>query len=87
MRKRTLLLIGLLVGLYVSSYLILSRRGYAEADRYRMKGFYYVTFEDSESWRIRNRTCVYLFAPLNAVDQWFGFGRHPERCGSVVRLW
>jgi hypothetical protein len=44
-----------------------------------MKGFYYVTPENTRSWRLRNHTCADLFFPLNAVDQWLGFGRFPAR--------
>jgi hypothetical protein len=76
--KRTLLVVGtLLLLLYVGSYVALSRRGYAEADQYSMKGFYYFFPEDSETWRWKNYGCVYLFWPLNAVDRWLGFGRPP----------
>jgi hypothetical protein len=73
-----LVLFALLLVLYVGSYYVLSRRGYAEADRYNMdKGFYYFTPENTDSWRVRNYACVDLFLPLNAVDRWLGFGRWP----------
>ena len=76
--KRRLLVFGaLLLLLYVGSYVALSRRGYAEADQYNMKGFYYFSPEDSEAWRWKNYGCAYLFWPINAVDRWLGFGRHP----------
>ena len=76
--KRLLLVFGtLLLLLYVGSYLALSRRGYAEADQYHMKGFYYFFPEDSDAWRLKNYACVYLFWPLNVVDRWLGFGRYP----------
>jgi hypothetical protein len=67
----------LLLVLYVGTYLVLSRRGYAEADRYHMKGFYYFFPENSDAWRWKNYGCVHLFGPLNAVDRWLGFGRSP----------
>jgi hypothetical protein len=67
----------LLLVLYVGSYVALSRRGYAEADRFGMTGFYYFTPEDTDSWRRRNYACVYLFWPLNAIDRWLGTGRWP----------
>jgi hypothetical protein len=78
--KRPLLVFGaLLLLLYVGSYVGLSRRGYAEADRYDMKGgFYYFSPEDSDAWRWKNYGCVSLFWPLNVVDRWLGFGRHPS---------
>ena len=72
-----LVIAALLVVLYVGSYIALSRRGYAEADRWNMKGFSYFTPEDSEAWRWKNYGCVTLFRPLNAVDRWLGFGRPP----------
>jgi hypothetical protein len=76
--KRLLLVFAaLLVVLYVGSYVALSRRGYAEADRYNMKGFYYFFPEDSDAWRWKNYGCVYLFWPLNVVDRGLGLGRHP----------
>jgi hypothetical protein len=62
---------------YVGSYVILSRRGYAEADQYRIKGFYYFLPENSDTWRFKNYGCVYLFWPLNAVDRGLGLGRQP----------
>ena len=69
---------GVLLLLYVGSYAALSRRGYAEADQYNMKGgFYYFSPEDSDAWRWKNYGCVCLFRPINAVDRWLGFGRPP----------
>jgi hypothetical protein len=62
---------------YVGSYVVLSRRGFAEADRYGIKGFYYFLPEDSDAWRLKNYSCVLLFWPLNAVDRGLGFGRQP----------
>jgi len=78
-----LVLFALLLVVYVGSYYVLSRRGYAEADRYDMKGFYYFTPENTDSWRLRNYTCVDLFLPLNAADRWLGFGRYP----TCAPLW
>ncbi len=76
--KRLLLVFGALLQLlYVGSYVALSRQGYAEADRYNMKGFYYFFPEDADTWRLKNYGCVFLFRPINAVDRWLGFGRHP----------
>jgi hypothetical protein len=77
-RKRLLLVfVALLLLLYVGSYVVLSRRGHAEADKYNIHGFYYVYPEDSRAWRLKNYGCVYLFWPLNVVDRWLGFGRYP----------
>ena len=77
-RKWPLRLFGaLLLVLYVGSYAALSRQGYAEADQYHMKGFYYFSPEDSDAWRWKNYGCAVLFRPINAADRWLGFGRHP----------
>jgi hypothetical protein len=73
------LVVALLFGVYLGSYLWLSRRGYAEADRYHLKGFYYFFPEDSDTWRYKNYGCVYLFWPLNVIDRSLGFGRHPGK--------
>ena len=62
---------------YLGSYIWLSRRGYAEADRYDSEGFYYLPPENSNAWRLRNRSCVYFYFPLNFVDRALGFGRYP----------
>ena len=76
-RKKLVLVIALLVAVYVGSYLWLSRRGYAEADRCKMPGFCYFTPEDSNTWQYKNYGCVILFCPLNMVDRCLGFGREP----------
>ena len=76
-RKWPLWVFGALLLLYVGSYAALSRRGYAEADQYNMKGFYYFSPENSDAWRWKNYGCVSLFRPINAVDRWLGFGRPP----------
>ena len=69
---------SILVVLYVGSYFALSRRGYAQADRWNMHdAFYYFTPENTQSWRQRNDTCVYLFWPAKIVDQLLGFGKVP----------
>ncbi len=69
--------VALLVVGFVVLYLWLSRRGYAEADRYGMTGFYYFSPEDSDTWRSKNYGCVFLFWPLNVVDRSLGMGRAP----------
>jgi hypothetical protein len=69
MRKRRLTVIGtLLLLLYVGAYVGLSRRGYSEARRDGMHGFYYLPPKDSDAWRFGNGTCILLFYPLNALD-------------------
>lgn len=76
--KRYLWVLGtLLLLVYVGSYIVLSRRGYAEADQYNIKGFYYRYPVDSDAWRLKNYGCMYLFWPLNVVDRCLGLGRYP----------
>lgn len=67
----------LLFGLYVALYLTLSRTGYADADMYGMKGFYYFFPEENDAWRLRQQFCVTFFAPFNAIDRVLGYGRDP----------
>jgi hypothetical protein len=69
----------LLFALYLGSYVGLSRRGYDDARRYHIQGFYYFLPEDSDDWRFRNYVCVGLFYPLNLIDQWIGLGRPPGK--------
>ncbi len=47
--RRYLLLLAVLFGVYLTSYLWLSRRGYAEADRWNLCGFYYLTPEPTDA--------------------------------------
>jgi hypothetical protein len=63
--------------LYVGAYVTLSRQGYAEADHFNIKGFYYFSPEDTEAWRWKNYGCVYVFCPLNVVDRSLGYGHAP----------
>jgi hypothetical protein len=79
MSKRMKMLVGiagLLLVFYVGSYVGLSRRGYAEADEYKIKGFYYFFPEDSDAWRRKNYGCVILYWPANFVDRCIGLGRY-----------
>ena len=76
-KRRVLIAAGIVLLLYVAAYLGLSRRGYATAHEDNMPGFYYFTPVDSYVWRFSNYGCVFLFWPLNAVDQWFGTGMTP----------
>jgi hypothetical protein len=78
-RKRLVIALALLALSYLISYFIISRRGYSEADRLGLAGFYYLTPEDSDSWRWKNYGCVVIFYPVNLVDQWLGTGRAPAK--------
>ena len=68
---------SLLAALYISSYVVLSRRAYAEADRCGFEGFYYFLPENTAAWRVKNQGGMVLFYPLNLIDQWVGLGRPP----------
>lgn len=76
---RTLIISLLLVVLilYVSSSLVCSRRGFADADRYGMAGFYFFHPEPTDEWRRRNYGFVYFYYPLIHIDRWLGTGRAP----------
>ena len=74
-KRKTIWLFGCVFAVYVGSYLALSRRGYAEADRFDTAGFYYFPPEDSRAWRVENYGAAVLFWPLNAVDRMLGCGR------------
>src|SRR6516162_1825606 len=77
--KLLLVALALLLALYIGSYLFISRRGYAGADKYGMSGFYYFSPEESAAWRAKNFGCVILFWPVNAIDRALGFGRYPAK--------
>lgn len=65
-----------LVIVYVSSYLCLSRMGYQRAGRYDIDGFYFI--EPLGQWQqSANRIMVCAYWPLIKVDVFLGFGRHP----------
>jgi hypothetical protein len=66
-----------LVTLYALAYIVISRRGYAQADTYGVEGFYYVLPENTDEWRVSNRACAIIFYPANAIDRWTGVGRVP----------
>lgn len=71
-------LIALLV-VYVSSYLVLSRRGFAESDAWQAEGFYFLTPRDSAAWRFRNSSLVFIYTPLILIDNAIGTGRPVAR--------
>jgi hypothetical protein len=62
---------------YVGSYLVLSRRGFAEARQYHAKGFYFFTPRPTAGWRNSNYACVCVYYPLILVDNCLGTGDWP----------
>ena len=77
MSRRALVLLALLVAVYVASYMWLSRRGYAQADQWNCRGFYYFTPEPTDVWRVKHFGCARFFFPINALDRALGTGRSP----------
>jgi hypothetical protein len=64
-----------LLAIYVSSYTILSRRGFALSDRWDMEGFYFLLPENTDEWRFWNDALVRFYYPLILIDNWLGTGR------------
>jgi hypothetical protein len=62
---------------YVSSYIVLSRRGFAMCREAGMNdmGLYFFVPEESASWRWRNYGCVVFYYPLVQIDNTFITGR------------
>ena len=70
-------IVTVLLALYVGSYTVLSRRGYAEAKQYDFSGFYYLRPENTASWSRWNMLLRYLYMPLNELDCAIGTGMYP----------
>lgn len=73
------------LSVYLVTYVFLSRRGFVEARQYETEGFYYFTPEDTDRWRFLNSSCRLIFAPLNALDCWIGWG-HPAGCDPMFKV-
>jgi hypothetical protein len=73
LRRRLIICVVLLV--YVSTYIALSRRGFAKADAIDLQGMWFATPEDGENWRFFHYPCVLIYAPLIAIDNLIGTGR------------
>ena len=71
-------LLAALLLAYAVSYLVLSRRGYAEARKVQGEGFYYLPPEITASWRRSEGALRLLYLPLNLIDQGLGTGRVPS---------
>jgi hypothetical protein len=77
------MLLLLAVLLYVGSYLVLSRRGMADMEKYHLAGFFYVPTEkafESEDWEQAHYRLAWLYRPLNSIDCELGTGRGHCRC-------
>jgi len=69
------LVLGTLV-LYVASYAILSRKGYASADARGYEGFYFCE-PNSPRGETVHMLCSWVYWPLIYIDTFVGFGRCP----------
>ncbi|NUQ61344.1 MAG: hypothetical protein HUU20_02580 [Pirellulales bacterium] len=67
--------------MYVSSYLALSRQGFAGCDACNAEGFYFFLPPEETThwsvwwWRCRNHTLVGVYYPLIMLDNLIGTGR------------
>lgn len=68
-------MLAVLLAVYVSSYAILSRRGFAESDLWEIEGFYFLSSENTYEWRFWNYGLVRIYYPLSLIDNWIGTGR------------
>ena len=84
-RRLTMIVVIVLLVVYVGSYLVLSRRGFAQADAWNAQGFYFLPPEDTDEWRFYNTTLVWIYYPLVVVDNWIGTGR-PVAHGPIWSL-
>lgn len=74
-KRLELMIVLALVAFYLGSYLVLSRRGFADADRVNGVGFHFFSPQDSAAWRMCHRGCVVIYYPLIVIDNWLGTGR------------
>ena len=72
--KKLLIVFSLLLILYVGSYLFLSRRGMAEAKSCRAPGFWFLSPENTDTWRFWNFGLYGCYYPLIFLDQKLGTG-------------
>lgn len=70
---------------YLTACVALSRRGRAEAIRYRTEGFYDLpldTYSDTnkKTWQLQEHALTILFWPVNRIESWLNpamdHGRH-----------
>jgi len=85
-RRRWGILYALVAALvvYVGSYWLLSRRGFANSDRNNTEGFYFLEPTPTVSWERWNYGLVDFYFPCILVDcHLLGTGRSPAK----VPLW
>ena len=76
-RRRRILVVLLVTSLiaYVGSYVVLSRRDFAETEAMGGEGFYFFPPEETASWRAWNYGLVAFYYPLIVIDNWLGTGK------------
>lgn len=79
LRRRARIVLAAILLLYVGSYLVLSRHGFAQTDKLGAKGFWFFEPRDSGLWRLSNYGCVCIYFPLIVVDNCLGTGRWPAK--------
>jgi hypothetical protein len=64
---------------YVSSYHRLSRRGLRESVQYGIDGFFYHPFAEWMQTHdiTKQRRLAALYWPINRIDRWVSWGKHP----------
>jgi hypothetical protein len=74
-RLRLFAIIGLLA-IYVTTYFVMSRRGYQQSRAVGFKGFFFVL--PHNEWYLQiNRVCQIVFYPLVQAELMMGTGEHP----------
>lgn len=93
-RRIALWTLGLFLIAYVDSYFVLSRRGMAVADQYRMKSFHYlpISYFDPDQtknglmWERVEIGIRCFYEPLNTVDVTLGTGMTHDGSIPLMRL-
>lgn len=77
-------LLACIMAVYVSSYYVLSRRGFEEARTYDLEGFLYIPIKEAERTHdlSRHYRLARIFYPLNLIDQTL-FGSPPHIRGIM----
>lgn len=79
--RATRLILTLLLIVYFSSYVALSRQGFAKADELELSGqLWFFVPDDGEHWQVLHWTCGIVYLPLILVDSALGTGRSPGHC-------
>lgn len=69
-RRRPIVAVAIFLGLYVASYLALSRQGFS-------RDGYFFPPQPTAAWRVGNYACVVAYYPLILVDYCLGTGSLP----------